>query len=149
MKTVLFLVVLISALQINTIFAQDAHKHQNHKKAEGHKSDKGLSLNNGKKWEIDSTMKANMDAIYTEFQKKPQDYSKLSSVIFVSTEKIVTNCKLKPKADETYHVVLAELLAAAEELKDKQRIEHALKKVNNAFHIYHEYFNHPGHVSGH
>lgn len=142
MRTLLIVVALVSLLLISVTSAEDGH-HKHHKKVEKTDADKALSLNHGKKWEIDQTMRTNMDAIYLQSQKKSQDLSKLSSVITASTEQIITNCKMETKADETYHVVLGVLLEVAEELKDKQKSEQALNKLKHAFHVYREYFNHP------
>lgn len=117
---------------------------------------KSLSLNNGKKWEIDQTMRENMDAIRLQFQKVNQsvsskkitdkDYTELSDLISKSTQQIASTCKLEPKADETFHVVLANLITVTEDLKSPKMAKHALEKLNHALKIYSEYFNHPASI---
>lgn len=137
----------------------DHSKHSKPKHSDEHSEKhavKSLSLNNGKKWEIDQTMRENMDAIRLQFQKvnnlvsskkiTDKDYTELSDLISKSTQQIASTCKLEPKADETFHVVLANLITVAEDLKSPKMAKHALEKLTHALKIYSEYFNHPASI---
>ncbi|MDD4974843.1 MAG: hypothetical protein PHY93_10865 [Bacteriovorax sp.] len=138
------LVLTFLSLFLGNAFAEDVHQH--------HNKTKFLSLNEGKKWEIDKTMKENMEAIYAKFKKlneltsskkvTEKDYAELSNLISDSAQKIANNCKMEPKADETFHVVLGNLLAVSEDLKNQKKIKQATEKLSHALKVYSEYFNH-------
>ncbi len=150
-----FLALLVVSLFLGNAIAEDGH-HQHHSKdkasEEKRHSVKSLSLNNGKKWEVDQTMKENMNAIHSELKKTNElitskkiaqaDYTKLSNLISDSAQKIASNCKMDEKADQTFHVVLGDLLAASDDLKDSKKAIHATEKLAHAFKVYTEYFNH-------
>lgn len=135
---------------LSLTFAQD-HKmdHSQH-----HEKKSELSLNKGKKWEVDQTMKENMEAIHTEFEKTHKlhkskkaaaaDYESLSTTITQSAEKIAANCKMEKKMDDTFHVLLGDMMAGAEELKDKANNQKgkAMEKIHHSLHNYKKYFNH-------
>lgn len=141
------LIMLVNVFFIGNIVAEDAH-HQ-HKKE--HKEAATLSLNNGKKWSVDPTMKKNMEAIEKKFHEIEKlteskkatdtDFASLSNLVVSSSQDIIKNCKLDPKADETFHTaVLAPMLDAATELKSKDKQKDGLEKVKHALHQYPQYF---------
>lgn len=141
----------LSALLLSSItftaVAETAHKHESSKQ---HAVDQSaLTLNKGKKWEIDQTMKANMEKInatLNEVLKKKNpaeaDYHNLYTVVQTSTQDIVANCKMEPKMDEAFHVVLAEMLNSAEELKSEAKQKHAPHMMKKSIKKYTEFFNH-------
>ncbi len=151
MKT--FFMLILMSFFIGNNFAL-ADKHHHHKQEPDHSKDSKsrMSLNQGKKWEADTIMKKNMEAIHTQFHQAKElldvkkinqkDYAELSRVISNSAEDIASNCKRTPKADETVHVILEELFSAAESLKDAKKTKHAMEQLSNAFKIYPKYFNH-------
>lgn len=132
----------------------DKHHNKHTSKAEEKKRHavKTLALNNGKKWDVDQTMKENMNAINLQFNilntlissKKvtTDDYSKLSKIISDSTQTIAANCKMEQKKDETFHTVLGDLLAVSEDLKDAKKIKQATEKLTHALKTYTQYFDH-------
>lgn len=148
-----FLTLILTGLFLTSAMAESGH-HSHHSKAEEDKRHavKSLSLNNGKKWGVDQTMKENMDAIHTEFLKThnlmvskkvtDKDYAQLSTVISASAQKIASNCKMEEKADQTFHVVLGDLLAVSDDLKDAKKAKHASEKLIHTFKIYTQYFEH-------
>lgn len=139
---------MLASLFIGQTFAED-HGHNEHSQH----SQKELTLNEGKKWEIDEVMKKNMGAIIQERKiikaltnsKKANkdDYKKLSELIATSTQDIASNCKMEPKADHTFHAILADLLIVSEHLKGSKAPKHAMEKLDGALKTYNQFFNHP------
>lgn len=140
-------VMLMSIFFIGNVIAEDAH-HQ-HKKE--HSEATSVSLNNGKKWNADATMKKNMESIEKKIHEIHKlistkkvtnaDYVALSDLLVSSSQDIIKNCKLEPKADETFHTaVLAPMLDAANELKNKDQQKSGLEKVKHALAQYSQYF---------
>ena len=114
---------------------------------------KRITLNHGKKWNVDQIMIENMNTIIEENKKivflekqnkaTKKDYNKLSNHILTSTKIIVTKCKLEPKADEIYHTVLADLNIVAENLKDTKKSKQAVEKLQTTLQTYIKLFTHP------
>jgi len=131
-------------------FAEDEHHHH----AAG--EPKKLSLDHGKKWATDEPLRANMTAIRTALAEKkegihhgtlaPDDYKALGTTIEAKVATIVAECKLAPAADANLHVIVAELLAAADAMQGKSPTaptagaSQAVRAVNR----YGKYFDHPG-----
>ena len=128
MKKILILSLL--SLFTGNIFAEEHHgKHHDKAEEEKRHSIKSLSLNDGKKWEVDQTMRDNMEAINAQFKKlNKNNYSELSKVISDSAQKIASNCKMVEKQDETFHTILGDLLSVSEDLKDSKKAKHATEK---------------------
>lgn len=150
MKKLLTLSIL--SLILNSSYAEENHsKHHNKAEEEKRHSVKSLSLNKGKKWDVDQTMKEKMGAINTQFNKlkflisnkkaTANDYSELSKTISDSTQAIAANCKMEQKKDETFHTVLGDLLSVSEDLKDSKKLNRAAEKLNHSLKIYTEYFD--------
>ncbi len=140
-----FLVLAAVLFSFQVVMANESHHHH-------HEEKKALSLNHGKKWEVDAVMKKNMDAIHDKFKvvhnlvktKKAtdKDYSSLASVISYSAQDIASNCKMGPKADETFHVILNDLFAISDDLNKSGKADSALKKLHHALSTYSKYFSH-------
>lgn len=150
------LVLSIVSLVFISAYAEDGHdkhhnKHTSKSEEEKRHAVKSLSLNNGKKWDVDQTMKENMNAINLQFNKlnslisskkvSANDYSELSNIISDSAQKIANNCKMEQRKDETFHTVLGDLLTVSEDLKDSKKVKHATENLNHALKIYTEYFD--------
>lgn len=138
----------LTSLIIGQTFAEESshNEHSKHSKSD-------LTLNNGQKWEVDQVMNKNMSAIIKEKKKvtdlmistkvKKEDYNKLSDLIATATQDIAKNCKMGPKADQTFHAILADLILVSEHLKESKTPNHAMKKLEYALQTYNQYFNHP------
>ncbi len=130
--------------------AEPTHDEHSHHAAH---SKQTLTLNEGQKWEIDQTMIRNMTAVMEENTRvkalvsskkvKNEDFTQLSEQIKTSTQDIITNCKLEPKADAAFHIVLADLLMASENLKQPKSTKKGMKELSSAINAYVKYFNHP------
>lgn len=156
-------VALLICLFLSKAFAQEAkrqHEHeQHHQKSKatgsaekGEHSAHSLSLNHGKKWPVDQTMRENMGAIHQQFKilkdlsksKKATDKEakELSDIISTSAQNIVSKCKMEAAQDETFHIILSELFVVADSLRKTREIEPALSKLAETFKSYTKYFEH-------
>lgn len=151
MKRILTLILL--TVGTGQILAEDKQG-QHHNKADEEKRHavKSLSLNHGKKWDVDQTMKANMEAINTQYNKikilgstnkmTSENYVELGNVISTSTQNIARECKMEQKKDETFHTVLGDLMAVSEDLSKQNNAKHALEKLSHTLNVYTKYFDH-------
>lgn len=145
----LFLTLIISSPLFAAEGTAASHEHEH----DGHSSgavSAQATLNNGKKWKSDATLKKNMIAMHKEFNslhskfesKKAtqEDFKSMQTTTQKSLDDIFKNCKLEPKADATLHEVLAQLMAAKEKLeKDSSRLD-GLKQMQTGFDMFHQYF---------
>lgn len=116
-----------------------------------------LELNAGKKWETDAplrqamggirqTLAAALNAIHDD-RLPATGYDKLAHQVEGAVGAIVANCKLAPKADAQLHLIVADLLAGAEQMagkaKQAKRRDGAVKVIG-ALEKYSTYFDDPG-----
>lgn len=116
-----------------------------------------LQLNAGKKWETDAhlrkaisdirqSMAASLEAIHKN-RLPSKAYSGLAHKVEGAVGEIVANCKLEPKADAQLHIIVADLLAGAEQMAGKSK---KAKPADGAVRViaaldnYGKYFNDPG-----
>ncbi len=115
-----------------------------------------LQLDQGKEWATVAPLRQAMGALRAEFAGKPQainqggpgkeDYAKLGQSVEGQVSAIVSQCKLEPKADAMLHIVVGQLLAAADTLqgRDAGLPAEAARRVVMALNSYGKYFVHPG-----
>ncbi len=145
-------IVLLSLCLIGPALAADnAH---NHGQTHGANQVATLQLNAGKKWETDAPLRKTMGDIRQamdgslkaihEDRLSPGGYAVLAKKIDGAVADMVANCKLGTKADEQLHIVIADLLAGADQMKGKsQRMDGAIKVIE-ALGSYAKYFDDPG-----
>lgn len=116
-----------------------------------------LQLNAGKQWETDAALRKAMGEIRRsmtqslhaihENRLSAKEYGGLAKKVEGAVGEIVANCKLPPAADAQLHLVVADLLAGAEQMagKSKQgRRMDGATKVIGALDNYGKYFADPG-----
>lgn len=113
-----------------------------------------LQLNAGQKWETDAALRKSMGDIRRSMESSlhaihenrlsAQAYGKLARQVEGAVAEIVANCKLPPAADAQLHLVVADLLAGAEQMKGKGRRMDGAVKVIGALDHYGNYFDDPG-----
>jgi hypothetical protein len=116
-----------------------------------------LSLNEGRKWATDETLRNGMGRIRALVEPRLGDahgakldaarYSELAKQVETEVGTIVANCKLEPRADAMLHLVIADLLEGAEAMTGKNaklRPPQGLAKVAVAVNEYGRHFDHPG-----
>lgn len=126
------------------------HSHEDHDGAR-------LSLDKGKKWESDESLRRGMLEIKRALEpsiKSIHDrtletnrYVVIGEKVEKSVESVFKNCKLRPEADAMLHLILAKVLNGASEMKvrgkpDGQRA--GAVEVVVALKQYGSYFRHPG-----
>ena len=136
-----------------TSWAESPHSHAS--SPAGEKLE--LKLNQGKKWETDKPLRegmqnikklleSDMTAIHEE-KLSEASYSTLSQKITVELNKIFKNCKLKAAADAMLHLILAQVMKGAAQMKSEQqssgRLDGAVT-VMKALDQYAQFFDHPG-----
>lgn len=138
MKLILFFVLV--AFNIN-LSAEDVHNKGNH-----HHEKKSLSLNAGKKWIVDQVMKKNIESINTKLAEHklndPKFFEQLEITLTKSISEITENCKMPPKQDEAFHVILAELIEVKENLSIKSKQNKAVENLKKTLKTYSLYFEH-------
>ncbi len=146
-----FVVALALAASSAALAATDAHQHEHGK------SQATLVLDQGKKWQTDEVARKSMEAMRAAVaadlkaihggKQTDAQYAALAAKLNGEVANMVKNCKLGPKADEQFHVVLTEILAAAEILEGKHAGEPRRKgaeQAARALNDYGRYFQHPG-----
>ncbi len=138
----------LSLAAVPAFAANNAHEH-------GHEAHGAtLQLNAGKKWETDAplrkamgeirqSMASSLHAIH-ENKFSAQAYGGLAKKVEGAVGEIVANCKLPPAADAQLHIVVADLLAGAEQMAGKAKRMDGAVKVIGALDNYGKYFDDPG-----
>ena len=110
----------------------------------------------GRKWATDEPLRAHMWAVRNALYEHREaiasdrladgDARRLGEELERRAAAIVTECRLEPAADANLHIVIADLLAAADVLQGKAKTQPArgAGKAMRAAHMYAVYFEHPG-----
>lgn len=133
---------------------------QEHGHSHGHAHDMEkpvqLTLNDGKKWTTDNSLRQGMerirDALSAELpaihsgKATAEQYQALAQKVNDQLAFMVKNCKLEPKADAVLHLILADIIAAADILQAQHGGEahQGAVKIVHALENYAVYFDHPG-----
>lgn len=122
--------------------------------AQGHSHDEGqsaqLTLDNGKKWATDDSLRQGMSRIRDALQAElpaihsgkatGEQYQALAQKVNDQLAFMVKNCRLEPKADAMLHLILADIIASADIMQAHQGVV----KIVHALENYAAYFDHPG-----
>lgn len=109
-------------------------------------------LQQGGKWSTDAPLREGMEGIRTgvaELRAKDRfsiaDYRRLGDTVDARVAAIVRDCKLAPEADASLHAVIAELSAAAGEMRAPwPQPARGLNRAKEALDNYQRNFEHPG-----
>ncbi len=147
-SSTLFLAAITLAFPLTTL-AADSHDHG--------ATPQKIELNAGKKWPTDEPLRKAMGIIKEQVahalpeahagKLTPAQYEKLGQDINGQIAYIVQNCKLDPKADAQFHVIVGELAQGIETLEGKQQGKKralGVVKAVEAVNTYGKYFDHPG-----
>lgn len=148
----LFAIVMFG-LSAGVVVAQEhGHSHHSH----GGENAPQLTLDHGKKWVTDDSLRQGMsrirDAIKTDLHAihtgkfTAEQYQALAQKVNDQLAFMVKNCKLEPRADTVLHIILADIIAGADIIKAHQGEEahQGVVKIYNALQSYAAYFDHPG-----
>lgn len=131
---------------------QEQHGHS-HEHVDPDKAAASLTLDDGKKWGTDESLRAGMAAIRDRMQAAiapihagsfaPADYAALAAAIDKEIGNIMANCKLPRDADDQLHLVLTQLGAGTAAMKrDGDRMAGAVKVIDGLG-SYEEFFDDP------
>lgn len=135
-------------------YAAGPHSHEPHANAPYPAQDR-LSLDQGQKWATDETLRRYMEEIRASLEQSrdaiqrdrlaPEQERALARAIESRVAAIVTDCKLEPRADANLHLVVADLVQAADILHGKTKLEprHGAVRAIRAMQMYATYFDHP------
>ncbi len=144
-------VVLFLTVAVEKAIAEE-HSHHSH----GPEIQPQLSLNNGKKWVTDDNLRqamtrirealeADLPAIHSGKATNAQ-YQALAQRTHDQVAFITGNCKLEQKTDVMFHIVLADIIAGADDMsgQDGKIARKGAEKLARALKNYGTYFDHPG-----
>ena len=149
---------LLTALTVLTLAAAGPSFAANEGHDHGHGTTSAtLQLNAGKKWETDAPLRKSMGEIRQsmasslhaihENKLSSRGYGALAKKVEDAVGNMVANCKLGTQADEQLHLIIADLLAGAEQMagkvKQAKRMDGAVKVIG-ALDNYGKYFDDPG-----
>lgn len=152
MKTILIPAALAISLAFAAAPAALAAETHNH---DGHGATQ-LQLDHGKKWATDAPLRQGMGAIRAAIaqnqhaihkgQLDAAQYQVLGATIEHHVGRIVADCKLPPEADANLHVIVAELVAAADAMQGRadEKPAKGAERAVNALGQYAKHFDHPG-----
>lgn len=115
-----------------------------------------LSLNKGQKWATDANLRLGMSRIREAMaadlaaihggKATVQQYRALAQKINEQIAFMVQACKLEPEADAMLHLLLADIIAGADAMRDKGvgEARKGAEKIAHALGDYGVYFSHPG-----
>lgn len=142
---------LVLASSTAALASADEHNHEHGKI--GTK----LVLDQGRKWQTDAVARSGMAAIRSvlaadlkaihDGKQTDAQYQTLAANVNGEVANMVKNCRLDPKADAQFHVVIAEIMAAAEIMEGKQAgapRRRGAEQVARALNAYGRHFAHPG-----
>lgn len=128
---------------------------QEHSHSHGEGTSTQLTLDHGKKWATDDSLRQGMsrirDALNAELHAIHSDkftvgqYQALAQKMNEQLAFMVKNCRLEPKADAVLHLILADIIAGTDILLAQQGEAHqGVVKIVHALENYAAYFDHPG-----
>lgn len=105
-----------------------------------------LSLKDGKKWPSDATLRQGMERIRAAATQNPQlAPAQMAAQVNEQIAYLVSNCKLDKETDAMLHLVLADLIAGADMLRERPAArEEGMARITKALRDYAGHFEHPG-----
>jgi hypothetical protein len=136
--------VAVVALALHSRDPGEAHGAHDH-------SDKPvLTLNDGKKWETDATLRRGMvriAALVAPLAAKregerldPIEAARVADGVRDEVNILVINCRLEPKADAALHVLIGDMLTGADILSQPEPSTDGVRMISEALDLYPHYF---------
>jgi hypothetical protein len=118
--------------------------------AHDHSDNPALTLNDGKKWETDATLRrgmARIAALVAPLAAKregerldPIEAARLADGVRDEVNILVSNCRLEPRADAALHVLIGDMLAGADILSQPEPSIEGVRTISDALDLYPRYF---------
>jgi hypothetical protein len=108
-----------------------------------------LQLNAGQKWQTDQPLREGMErirglVIVASPTGSASDMEALANGIQQQVDYLIAHCKLQPAADETLHVMIADLLEGADLVTKKNDPPGGIAVMRKALEAYPKYFDQAG-----
>jgi hypothetical protein len=151
MKFIMLALVLLAGGGI-AFYHLHGHGHSHEAGSHGagtHGAAAGLQLNAGQKWATDQPLREGMERIRglvtaATAAGSPSDMQALANGIQQQVDYLIANCKLPPAADETLHVMIADLLEGADLVTKTNDATSGIAAMRKALETYPMYFDHAG-----
>lgn len=129
---------------------------QDHHHSHGEATSAQLTLDNGKKWVTDDSLRQGMSRIRDALQAElpaihsgkatGEQYQALAQKVNDQLAFMVKNCRLEPKADAVLHLILADIIAGVDIMQAQHGgdAHEGVVKIVHALENYAAYFDHPG-----
>ncbi len=108
----------------------------------------------GGNWATDAPLRQGMEAIHVALTAALPTFEKgemtapaattLAGVVSGQVQFLIANCKLEPDADAQLHILIGQMMSAAEAMLDDAASVDGVPKLHAAVQLYGEYFQHPG-----
>jgi hypothetical protein len=108
----------------------------------------------GGNWATDAPLRQGMEAIHVAlaaalptFEKGEMSASEaqaLAGVVTSQVQFLLANCKLEPDADAQLHILIGQMMSAAEAMVGDAASIDGVPKLHEAVQLYGDYFEHPG-----
>lgn len=122
--------------------------HHFHEHGHSHGDGGELQLNGGQKWQTDQPLREGMERIRGLVDAaNPSSSASMESLangIREQVDYLIANCRLAPAADETLHVMIADLLEGSDLVTKKNDPQRGVTLMRKALKTYPEYFEHAG-----
>lgn len=104
-----------------------------------------LTLKDGKKWPTNATLRQGMERIRAAATQNPQlAPAQMATQVDEQIAYLVSNCKLDQETDAMLHLVLADLIAGADMLRERPADrEKGMALISKALQDYAGHFEHP------
>lgn len=113
-----------------------------------------LTLDHGRKWLTDGALRQGMSEIRAVMAEAlPQahsgrldvtGYARVADRVTSQIDYVTANCKLAPEADAQLHLVLAEIIDGADDMKKGRKPVDGMVKILGGLDAYGKHFDHPG-----
>ncbi len=141
-----FITVFISSFYSLPSALASEHSHDNHHVTKQH----NITLNNGEKWPIDTSLHTGMTRIKTSMEKhinaihnktfKAEQYSVLAKELQQHLNYLFSHCKLPSDADAQLHLLLFRVMQGVEKMQETSEQRTGAIKVIKALQAYPECF---------
>ena len=136
----------------NSAAAQPSSEHAHH-----HDATPGAKLERppgGGNWPTDAALRRGMDTIHAALAAALPAYENgefgatqanaLASTVTGQVQFLLANCKLAPAADAQLHLVIGQMMSAAEAMVGDAASDEGVPRLHAAVRLYGNYFEHPG-----
>ena len=108
----------------------------------------------GGNWPTDAALRQGMQAVHAALAQALPAFERgeltapaanaLAGVVTSQVQFLLANCKLEPQADAQLHIVIGQMMSAAEAMVGDAASVDGVPRLHQAVQLYGDYFEHPG-----